>query len=257
MFRIWVNMNTLTLTQAVFSPTGATQRVADAIIGSAMNVNKIDLCTEVAPLPLFTPLMAVLPVYGGRLPVVAVERLRRIKGQGQAAVAVVVYGNRAYEDALLELKNELTACGFTVVAAAAFVAEHSIVRSIAAARPNAEDLACAAEFGTKVAAKLEADDMSVVTVPGNEPYKELPKMPVVPQTTEACGGCGRCARLCPAGAIPADAPHTTDAAKCMLCMRCIMVCPRRARLLPAPVKEMMAQRLQAVASEPKLPELFI
>lgn len=249
-------MNAISLTQVVFSPTGGTQRVADAI-ASALNVNKIDLCAEVAPLPLFTPLMAVLPVYGGRLPAVAVERLRKIKGAGQPAVAVVVYGNRAYDDALLELKNELTDAGFTVVAAAAFVAEHSIVRSIAAGRPNAQDIAIAADFGKAVAAKLAADDKTPVTVPGNYPYKELPKMPVVPLTLESCGGCGRCARLCPVGAIPAAAPHTTDASKCILCMRCVAVCPRRARLLPPPVLEMFTQRLNAVATEPKQAELFL
>lgn len=249
-------MNAISLTQAVFSPTGGTQRVADAI-ASALNVNKIDLCAEVAPLPLFTPLMAVLPVYGGRLPAVAVERLRKIKGAGQPAVAVVVYGNRAYDDALLELKNELTAAGFTVVAAAAFVAEHSIVRSIAAGRPNAQDIAIAADFGKAVAAKLASDDKTPVTVPGNYPYKDLPKMPVVPLTLESCGGCGRCARLCPVGAIPAAAPHTTDASKCILCMRCVAVCPRRARLLPPPVLEMFTQRLNAVATEPKQAELFL
>lgn len=249
-------MNILNVTQAVFSPTGGTQRVADAI-ATAMKVNQIDLCAEVAPLPLLTPLMAVLPVYGGRLPAVAVERLRKIKGQGQPAVAVVVYGNRAYEDALLELKDVLTDCGFVVVAAAAFIAEHSIVRSIAAGRPHAGDMAAAADFGKAVAAKLSADDKSPVTVPGNYPYKELPKMPVVPFTTDACGGCGRCARLCPVGAIPSAAPHTTDAAKCILCMRCVAICPRRARIMPPPALEMFTQRLNAVATEPKQPEIFI
>ena len=249
-------MNDNTMIQAVFSPTGGTQRVADAIC-AGMSVTKLDLCAPVAEQGVTAPLVAVLPVYGGRLPVVAVERLRALKGRGQGAVAVVVYGNRAYEDALLELQDELTAAGFTVIAAAAFIAEHSIVRSIAKARPNAEDCAKAAEFGRAVAAKLVAQDMSPVTVPGNKPYKDLPQMPVVPLTTEACGGCGRCARLCPVGAIPADAPQTTDASKCILCMRCVAVCPRRARMLPPPVLEMMTQRLSAVASEPKQPELFI
>lgn len=249
-------MNDNTMIQAVFSPTGGTQRVADAIC-TGMSVTKLDLCAPVAEQGVTAPLVAVLPVYGGRLPVVAVERLRALKGRGQGAVAVVVYGNRAYEDALLELQDELTAAGFIVIAAAAFIAEHSIVRSIATARPNAEDCAKAAEFGRAVAAKLVAQDMSPVTVPGNKPYKDLPQMPVVPLTTEACGGCGRCARLCPVGAIPADAPQTTDASKCILCMRCVAVCPRRARLLPPPVLEMMTQRLSAVASEPKQPELFI
>ncbi|MBR4311188.1 MAG: 4Fe-4S binding protein, partial [Akkermansia sp.] len=176
---------------------------------------------------------------------------------GQKAVAVVVYGNREFEDALLETTDALEDNGFRVIAAAAFIAEHSIARTIAAGRPNAEDTATAAEFGKAVAAKLASDDKTPVTVPGNYPYKDLPKMPVVPLTLESCGGCGRCARLCPVGAIPAAAPHTTDASKCILCMRCVAVCPRRARLLPPPVLEMFTQRLIAVATEPKQAELFL
>ena len=44
--------------------------------------------------------MAVLPVYGSRVPPVSLERLSALKGSGQKAVAVVVYGNREYDDTL-------------------------------------------------------------------------------------------------------------------------------------------------------------
>ena len=59
-----------------------------------------------------TPLLVVMPVYGGRLPAIAVQRLREIRGNDSPAIAVVVYGNRAYDDALLELRDVLTANGF-------------------------------------------------------------------------------------------------------------------------------------------------
>lgn len=180
-----------------------------------------------------------------------------LKGQGAPAIAVVVYGNRAYEDALLELHTELTANGFKVIAAAAFIAEHSIVRSIAKGRPHEADCEKAAAFGQAVEEKLKAGDMSIVCVPGNIPYRERPQMPVTMLTLDSCRGCGRCARLCPTGAIPADAPEKTDPAKCILCMRCVSVCFRRARLLPPPAVEAMTQRLNMVASEPKRPEQFI
>lgn len=249
-------MNTAEWISAVFSPTGGCEKVAAAVT-AGLSVRKVDLCAAVPEESVQVPLLAVVPVYGGRVPEVALERLRALKGNGGPAIAVVVYGNRAYEDALLELHTELTANGYKVIAAAAFIAEHSIVRSIAAGRPNAADCEAAAGFARSVLSKLAAEDMSVVCVPGNMPYRDRPQMPVVPLTLDSCRGCGRCARLCPVGAIPAHAPHTTDAAKCILCMRCVVVCFRRSRLLPPPALEGMTQRLKMVAAEPKQPEIFI
>ena len=249
-------MSTAEWTTAVFSPTGGCEKVAAAIVQSR-TTQKVDLCMPVEAAEIHGLLLAVVPVYGGRVPEVALERLRMLKGQGAPAVAVVVYGNRAYEDALLELHTELTANGFKVIAAAAFIAEHSIVRSIAKGRPHEADAEKAAAFGEAVEAKLKAGDMSTVCVPGNIPYRERPQMPVTMLTLDSCRGCGRCARLCPTGAIPAEAPEKTDPTKCILCMRCVSVCFRRARLLPPPAVEAMTQRLNMVASEPKQPELFI
>ena len=92
-------------------------------------------------------LMAVLPVYAGRVPQISLERLSVLKGSGQMAVAVVVYGNREFDDALLETKNALEAGGFQAIAAAAFIAEHSIIRSIASSRPDTEDKKLPGSFG--------------------------------------------------------------------------------------------------------------
>lgn len=243
---------------AVFSPTGGCSKIAAAIAGARMST-RIDLCAPVSPqeLPADAPLLAVLPVYGGRLPAVAVQRLRALQGNGSPAIAVVVYGNRAYDDALLELRNTLADAGFKVIAAAAFVAEHSIVRSIAPGRPDASDLALAVDFGNAAADKIASGNGSSVCVPGNEEYRPLPQMPVTPIVTDACGGCGMCARKCPVEAIPLNNPRSTDATRCILCMRCVAICPRQARLLPPPAQAAFAERLRAVATEPKQPDLFL
>lgn len=244
-------------TTAVFSPTGGTSKIAAAIAGARMGT-RIDLCSPVEPqeMPAGAPLLAVVPVYGGRIPAIAAQRLLALQGNGNPAIAVVVYGNRAYEDALLELKNVLTEAGHQVIAAAAFIAEHSIIRSIAADRPHADDLARAVEFGAAVEARLNGE-LSTVDVPGNAEYRPLPQMPATPLVTDACGGCGMCARKCPVGAIPLSNPRSTDAAKCILCMRCVAICPRKARILPPPMVEAFTARLNAVASEPKQPEIYI
>ncbi len=245
---------------ATFSPTGSTRKVACAIAGGR-ETQHINLLKDVSPLLITptTPLLAVVPVYGGRVPAIATQRLAALQGQGGPAIAVVVYGNHAYEDALLELKNTLTTCGFRVIAAAAFIAEHSIARSIAPGRPHAQDSQTAAEFATAIDTKLTAptEQQSIITVPGNEEMKPLPQMPATPIVTDACGGCGYCARECPTHAIPAENPRTTDADKCILCMRCVTLCPRGARILPPPLQAGMTARLQACASEPRSPELFL
>ncbi len=241
----------------VFSPTGGCSKIAAAIAGTRMGT-RIDLCAPVKPqeLPDGAPLLAVVPVYGGRIPAIAAQRILSLRGNGNPAIAVVVYGNRAYEDALLELKNVLTEAGFVVIAAAAFIAEHSIIRSIAANRPDSDDLAKAAEFGTAVEAKLQGEQ-TPVDVPGNAEYRPLPQMPVTPLVTDACGGCGMCARKCPTGAIPLDNPRSTDAAACILCMRCVSICPRRARILPPPMVDAFTAKLKAVAGEPKKAEIYL
>lgn len=52
-----------------------------------------------------------VPVYGGRVAATALQRLQRLKGNGSPAILVVVYGNRDYEDALLELRNTAVQLG--------------------------------------------------------------------------------------------------------------------------------------------------
>ena len=243
---------------AYFSPTGGTKKVANAIAaGFSIPVVEMDLTKADSAVTLGEndALMAVLPVYAGRVPQISLERLAALKGNGQKAVAVVVYGNREYEDALLETKDALEANGFQVIAAAAFIAEHSIVRSIATGRPDAEDEVLCRQFAADVMAK--ADDAAPVQVPGNTPYKELKPTAFHPAASEACVKCGICAQKCPVGAIPKDDPSRTNNDLCINCMRCVEVCPQHCRALPDAFLTMITQMLNQNAAGYKKPTIFL
>ena len=243
---------------AHFSPTGGTKKVADAIaVGFNIPVVEMDLTKEVshATLGEKDALMAVLPVYAGRVPQISLERLSALKGNGQKAVAVAVYGNREYEDALLETKDALEANGFQVIAAAAFIAEHSIVRSIANHRPDAEDEALCRQFAADVMAK--ADNASPVQVPGNNPYKALKPSAFHPAANESCVKCGVCAQQCPVGAIAMEDPSQTNHDLCINCMRCVQVCPVSSRALPETFQTMITQMLNQNAAGYKKPVVFL
>ena len=243
---------------AHFSPTGGTKKVADAIAaGLAAPVVEMDLTKENVRVPLgdHDALIAVLPVFAGRVPQISLERLAELKGSGQKAVAVVAYGNREFDDALLETKNALEANGFQVIAAAAFIAEHSIVRTIAARRPDAQDEALCRQFAKDVTAKLEKP--TSVSVPGNDPYVELKPSPFHPTADENCVRGGICAQQCPVCAIPLDDPSRTNNDVCINCMRCVQVCPVSSRSLPVPFVAGATKMLSEKAAGYKKPAIFL
>ena len=243
---------------AHFSPTGGTKKVADAIAAGLrtpmveMDLTKAD---SAVTLGKNDALMAVLPVYAGRVPQISLERLSALKGNGQKAVAVVVYGNREFEDALLETKDAVEANGVQVIAAAAFVAEHSIIRSIAAGRPDTEDEVLCRRFAADVMAK--SNDAAPVQVPGNTPYKELKSSAFHPSASEACVKCGVCAQQCPVGAIPMDDSSQTNNDLCINCMHCVEACPQQCRALPDTFLTMITQMLNQNAAGYKKPVVFL
>ena len=243
---------------AHFSPTGGTRKIAEAIAaGFDKPVEELDLTGDGCTVTMGEKdaLMAVLPVYAGRVPKISLERLAALKGDGRKAVAVVVYGNREYEDALMETRDALEANGFRVIAAAAFIAEHSIVRSIAAGRPDADDKELCRRFAAGVMDK--SDDADGICVPGNIPYREMKPSAFHPGADESCVKCGVCAEQCPAGAIPLDNPSKTLGDVCINCMRCVQVCPVRSRALPAPFVAGATQMLSEKAAGYKKPVVFL
>ena len=252
---------------AHFSPTGGTRKAAE-IIGRALDpqATEIDLSTPksvVTPLDLSHDevLLAAVPVYGGRVPAIALERLKRITGHDTPAIPVVVYGNRDYDDALLELKTALEANGFRPVAGVASIAKHSIMRVYATGRPDEADEHLLRQFAARIADKLDAVKSGTAPAPievkGNPQYKPYNGVPLKPHASRACNRCGTCAALCPAGAIPLDDPSKTDTSKCISCMRCIAVCPQQARKVSKLKVALSIRMLKKACESRKEPELFI
>lgn len=202
-------------------------------------------------------LLLGFPVYGGRIPRVLEETLSKLKGDGTAAVIVAVYGNRDYDDALVEAEDILKAAGFTVTAAGAFIGEHSFSKKLGACRPDKADLDAAAGFALQVAGKLASGNLRVAAIKGARPYKErMPSLPFLPKTSEGCTGCMVCAESCPAGAISGLDPKTV-AAGCIQCNHCVKVCPASAKYFDdEPLMKIIA-KLEGNFMARKEPELFL
>lgn len=247
----------------VFSPTGGTKKVADcltgALEGDVTTVDLTDSKQDFNAVSLAKEDVAVIsvPSYGGRVPAVAVERLGMVHGNGAKAVLVCVYGNRAYEDTLVELEDAAKQTGFQVIAAVAAIAEHSIARQFAAGRPDAQDEAQLSDFANQIQHKLSAEDTSEPSIPGNRPYKKAGGAGMVPKATKECTNCGVCAAECPVQAIDKKYPKKVDEKACISCMRCIAVCPQGARKINPVMLSAASLMLKKVCSERKECELFL
>lgn len=190
------------------------------------------------------------------------------------AVTLVVYGNRAYEDALIELTDLASEQGFKPVAGSAFIAQHSFSTPdvpIAEGRPDDSDLMKAREFGAKIREKLLAagslNDVPRVTVPGVRPYRDefrksrAPKPgaePAAPVTRgELCTKCGRCVEVCPNEAIIIGSAVETNRQACIRCYACIKGCPTGARVMTHPFFAREARWLHDAFPERKEPETYL
>jgi len=247
-----------------FSPRGTTASVSRAI---ADRFDEPCLTTDLIRSPIMEELdipadtltIVSVPVYYGRVPEVAAESLRKLKGNHTAVIAVVVYGNRAYEDALLELSDLLKERGFVVISAGAFVGRHSIFPMVAADRPDVQDelfIQSFAERSKNVLAGLDEASEIHIRIPGKRPYRPGGKVPFAPTAGKDCDDCGICVDICPTRAITLRDTSATDKTKCIACGACIHSCPQQARHYTGFAYRMAARKFRKKYSARKEPEVF-
>lgn len=266
-------MKTSQLRLIYFSATGTTQKVLESIAqglaAESIVHNNMTLpgSTKQATQPSTDELVILgAPVYGGRLPIDAVKRFQQLKADNTPAILVVVYGNREFEDALLELKNLAMGLGFHPLAGGAFIGEHSFATEdipIANGRPDDLDVQKAIDFGRRIREKMtasqEADTNVELHVPGSFPYEAngARAMTVSPVTRDdTCSVCGTCASVCPTEAISITESVSTQTEQCIRCCACIKNCPTGARIIDNDEWMLIVNWLHEKCSIRKEPQFF-
>lgn len=184
-----------------------------------------------------------VPTYAGRVPNVLLPYIREsVKADGAIAVPVVTFGNRDFDDSLIELRQLLEDNGFMPIAAGAFVGEHAFSYELAAGRPDEHDIKEAVGFAIDAAVKikkLDRDKAEPVSVTGETPVRPyytprdrdgnpIDIRKVKPVTGDQCNRCGICVEVCPMGSIPKDDPTKCEGI-CIKCGACVKKCPLKCK----------------------------
>ena len=249
------------VTKIYFSPSGTTKQVVEQIAGNIgpdgeaydllnFNADKIFSSEDIA--------IVGMPVFAGRIPKTARNRLAKLKGDNTPAIAVVNYGNAHVSDALLELVDLLKENNFNVIAAASTVSHHSIFNGVAVGRPDSADIEKINEFAEKCKEKIESSESLASEIPGNRPYVDYKQLPFVVSSDETlCSFCYDCVSICPEKAIPDDNPIDTDLDLCSRCAACISICPEDARSFTGEAFETKKPVFEEANSERKEPEFYL
>lgn len=252
------------------SPTSGTKKIVKAIAESIdSNYEEFDITlpqNRIESINFSSDDLVIIgmPTYAGRVPKLLHNYLDKITADNTLGVFVSTYGNRDYEDALLEQHDIFIEKGFLGLGAATFITEHSSTSKLATGRPNADDLEIASNFGSNILKTLEKisslSDLNTLSIPGNRPYveKNLPPMPFAPETNDKCVACGICVKHCPTGAIDSSDCKDIDVSKCIKCNSCVKRCPVNAKAITKePYINMQNMLVSNFASNIRKPETYL
>jgi ferredoxin/protein involved in ribonucleotide reduction len=238
-----------------FSPTGTTKKVVSRLsqsiaqgLGASWQEYSFNLPEARQKDLSFGPSDLVIlgvPVYAGRVPNQMLPFIRdQIHGSGTLAVPVVLFGNRNFDDGLMELRNVLAINGFHPITAGAFVGQHSFSEVLGAGRPDHQDMDLVEELAEQTIKKvleLKEPPNTPVSVEGQDPIRPyyIPKdsqgvplkdfLKAKPVTDLGkCINCGLCAIKCPMGSIDSE-DVSRVVGKCIKCCACIKGCPSGAK----------------------------
>ena len=234
-----------------FSPAGTTRKLTDTLAAALaasfeVEIETIDITNPAAREEMHAFAAGELvvcgsPTYAGKLPNKLLPYWKgSLQGNDALAVALVTFGNRAFDNSLAELCACLEADGFHTVGAGAFACRHVFSDVLAAGRPDKDDFAELAKLGAAVATRIvKANEYPAPPeVPGDAdaPYY-IPKgadgepknfLKAKPKTSDECIQCGVCVAVCPMGSIdPQDVSSVPGL--CIKCHACVRECPMGAK----------------------------
>jgi len=237
-----------------FSATGTTEKIVTCVAKTAAELmdaeyksysfNLPDARSRLLEFSEEDLVVFGIPVYAGRVPNILLPFIKeKVFGYGALSIPITLFGNRSFDDALIELRNIMRENGFCAVSAGAFVGEHSFSTVLGAGRPDDEDMSLATKLAVETARKtlsMTNPPEESILVTGNEPLRPyytpqdrhgspINILKVKPKTdVSRCVGCGLCSDICTMGSINPD-DVTEVSGICTKCCACVKKCPTRAK----------------------------
>lgn len=207
------------------------------------------------------------PTYAGRVPNLLLPFVEKFKAVDSVGVSIVTYGNRNFDDSLMEL-TKIMEPHCTVIGSGAFSCEHSFSTILGKGRPDEHDIKVIREFADKVAEKVRSKNLTAVTPKGEYPLRpyftpqdrhgnKINFVKIKPLTDMSkCDDCKVCAEVCPLGSIDYDNVENVPG-KCMKCCACVKKCHTGAKYFDDHGYIFHKEELEDIYSRRSEPEYFI